>query len=163
VPRSIRARSRPRKLVAVTTTDDPTTVDRGLLHAEVQDFYARQMQALDDGRAEAWAETFTEDGSFAANAHPEPTVGRPALVAAVRETVAALAAEDVVHRHWLGMLTVDPAPDGTVRARCYALVLAIPRGGSPVIHRSTVCEDVLVRAGDGWAVRTRQVTRDDLP
>jgi len=47
-------------------------------------------------------------------------------------------------------------------ARCYALVVATHLGGTPALHRSTVCEDVLVRDGDAWLVRHRQVSRDDL-
>jgi 3-phenylpropionate/cinnamic acid dioxygenase small subunit len=157
-----RVRSRDERRSLVTTTDGTITHDLARLRAEVEQFYAWQMQAMDDGRADEWAATFTEDGEFAANAFPEPTVGRPALAAAARAARAAQQAEGVVHRHWLSMVTVDPVGDETVRARCYALVIATRLGGATVIHRSTVCEDELVRAGDGWAVSRRSVTRDDL-
>jgi hypothetical protein len=120
------------------------------------------MQLLDDGDAEGWAATFTEDGSFAANTYPEPTVGRTALATAVRRTHAELASLGVVHRHWLGMLNVNGQDDGTVSACCYALVIATPRGDQPTIHRSTTCQDVLVPHEDGYLVRSRMVTRDDL-
>ena len=145
-----------------TTTDDTTTHDPVRLRSEVEQFYADQMHALDEGRAEDWAATFAEDGVFAANAFPEPTVGRPALTEAVRATKAAHAAEGVVHRHWLGMLSVALRPDGSVLARCYALVVVTALGGATTIHRSTVCTDELVRSGAGWVVRHRSVTRDDL-
>jgi hypothetical protein len=132
------------------------------LHAEVQDFYARQMHMIDSGHAEAWAATFTEDGIFAANAYPQPTVGRAAIAQAVRATAAQLTAEGVVHRHWFGMLAVYPENDGTLRTRYYALVIRTPKGGQPVIHRCTVAEDELVRQQGVWQVRRRNVTRDDL-
>jgi len=132
------------------------------LHLEIQNFYAAQMQALDAGAAEAWAATFTADGVFAANAHPEPTRGRAALAAAALATSADLAARGVVRRHWLGMLTVRAGSAGTAYARSYALVVATPKGGKPALAFSTLCEDTLVREDGGWLVRERVVTRDDL-
>jgi 3-phenylpropionate/cinnamic acid dioxygenase small subunit len=132
------------------------------LHAQVSDFYSRQMRLLDDGEAEAWAATFAENGTFIASGHQAPTIGRADLAAAVRAGQAELAAAGIVHRHWLGMITVDQGGDGTVLARCYALVIATQRGGDSVIHRSTTCDDVLLRDGDGFVVESRSVTRDDL-
>jgi 3-phenylpropionate/cinnamic acid dioxygenase small subunit len=142
-------------------TAEPVTGEASL-HAQVSDFYSRQMRMLDDGEAEAWAATFAENGTFMASGHSAPTTGRADLAAAVRAGQAELAASGIVHRHWLGMITVDQGDDGTVRARCYALVIATRRGGDPVIHRSTTCDDVLLRAGDGFVVKSRSVTRDDL-
>jgi 3-phenylpropionate/cinnamic acid dioxygenase small subunit len=132
------------------------------LHAQVHDFYARQMQLLDDGLVEEWAATFAPDGVFAANAHPEPVRGREAIAAAARATVDDLATRGVRRRHWLGMVTVDTRPDGALGVRCYALVIATPRGGQAAVHVSTVCEDVLVRDGHTLLVSDRRVSRDDL-
>jgi SnoaL-like domain len=140
----------------------PVTADSEL-HSQVSDFYSRQMRLLDDGDAEAWAATFAENGTFVATGHPSPTTGRADLIAAVRATHAQLAAAGIVHRHWLGMITVNLGGDGTIRARSYALVIATKRGGDSVIHRSTTCDDVLVRDGGSFAVQSRSVTRDDQP
>lgn len=144
----------------------PTAPARGAdadLYAEVQHFYARQMQLLDARSCVEWAGTFTEDGVFAANGLPAPAEGRAAIETAARAAQDRLAAEGLVHRHWLGMVTADRAADGTVRARSYALVIQVPLGGVPALHRSTVCEDTLVRGEDGsLLVRDRRVTRDDL-
>jgi uncharacterized protein (TIGR02246 family) len=159
-PISLAAQKEKHMSIPVQTNQQPA--ENALLHAELQDFYARQTHALDSGQAEAWAETFTEDGVFTANAHPRPTVGRAAITEAVRATVAELANDGVVHRHWFGMLAVEPGADGMVRTRFYALVIRTPLGGQPVIHRSTVAEDVLVRRGDRWLVVRRSVTRDDM-
>ncbi|HEY8533043.1 MAG TPA: nuclear transport factor 2 family protein [Micromonospora sp.] len=131
-------------------------------YCEIQQFYAEHMQLLDSGRAEEWAATFTEDGVFRVPTLPEPVRGRPALAAAVRKTHAALAAAGEVHRHWHGMLNVRPTPDGAYHVRCYALVFATPRGGEPRLHRTCVCEDILVRVDGKFQVRERTVTRDDL-
>ncbi|MEU0301566.1 nuclear transport factor 2 family protein [Streptomyces sp. NPDC006175] len=141
---------------------DTARPDIARLHGEVSHFYARQMQALDDGRTDDWAQTFTEDGVFLLHGGHDRATGRAELAASSGKARAALAGQNVTHRHWLGMLTVDPRPDGSVAARCYALVIATAAGGSPAVHRSTVCEDVLVHDGDSWLVRHRQVSRDDL-
>jgi 3-phenylpropionate/cinnamic acid dioxygenase small subunit len=134
------------------------------LYCQIQQFYARQMQLLDDGDAGAWAGTFAPDGVFAANAHPQPTRGRDAIAAAARRAVDELAADGETRRHWLGMLAVDPRSDGSIGVRSYALIFQTRRGGQAALRLSTVCDDVLVQgdAGD-WLIRYREVTRDDLP
>ena len=132
-------------------------------YAGIQHFYARQMHLLDSGQADAWAETFTEDGVFAANAHPEPTRGRENIRAAASKAKAQHAEEGLQVRHWLGMLDVTDREDGSVLVRSYALIINTPRGGQSQVHLSTTCEDVLVPDSDGgWLVSTRQVVRDDL-
>src|SRR5262245_64819497 len=84
------------------------------LYQEIQHFYARQMRFLDNGMATEWAQTFTEDGVFLANAHPEPQSGRVQIEAAARKTSMQLAEQGVQRRHWLGMLEVSEEPDGSV-------------------------------------------------
>lgn len=134
------------------------------LHAEIERFYAAQMQLLDRGAVKDWADTFTEDGTFAASGLPAPVRGRDTIATSAGRAFEERTARGVVHRHWLGMLVVDPSPasDDVVRARSYALVIEVPVGGAPALHRSTVCDDVLIRDGDRWLVRERLVTRDDL-
>lgn len=141
----------------------PVTGEAAGLHTEIQQFYARQMHLLDSGEADTWAETFTEDGVFAANAHPEPARGRETIRTAAAKAAAERAEQGLQVRHWLGMLDVRPQEDGSVLARSYALIINTPAGGQAAVHLSTTCEDVLVRGEDGgWLVSTRQVVRDDL-
>lgn len=132
------------------------------LHAEAQQFYAHQMQLLDLGEAEQWAQTFTQDATFAVPTLPEPVRGRPGLVAATRRTAAELAAAGQRHRHFVGMLDVRPRPDGVLDVRSYAIVYASQIGGASRVHRVCVCEDVLVRQDGELRVSARTVTRDDL-
>ncbi|MFE3323247.1 nuclear transport factor 2 family protein [Streptomyces sp. NPDC059176] len=132
------------------------------VYLQVQQFYAHQMHALDSGDASAWAATFTPDGEFSANAHPEPVRGRDAIDAAALTTTTDLAERGVVRRHWLGMLDVSARGDGTLSTRAYALIVESPRNGRPDVRLSTLCEDVLVPDGAGWLVSCRRVTRDDL-
>jgi hypothetical protein len=146
----------------------PTTMasgtDTSALYLAVQQFYARHMHVLDAGMAEEWAATFTPDGSFSAPGLDAPVRGRAALAAAVRDTKARLAAAGEIHRHWHGMVHVNPPrEDGSVVVRCYALVIAVGSSGEPRMHRSCVCEDVLVPAEGAtgqWLVRERRVTPD---
>ncbi|MFE1830292.1 nuclear transport factor 2 family protein [Streptomyces yangpuensis] len=131
------------------------------LYAEVQQFYADHMHLLDAGDGAGWAQTFTEDGSFAPPSLPEPVVGRAALAAGVDKAAAALAEAGEVHRHLLGMVSVRPCEDGALSVRSYAQIIATPRGGSPRLHLMCVCEDVLVRVDGELKVRERRVSRDD--
>ncbi|RSS78158.1 nuclear transport factor 2 family protein [Streptomyces sp. WAC06614] len=142
----------------------PGAVWSAALHAEVQQFYAHQMQLLDLGEAEQWSLTFTTDAVFDVPTLPEPVRGRPGLVAAVRRARAEPAAAGERHRHFMGMADVRPLPDGTVAVRSYTIVYATPVGGASRVHRTCVCEDVLVRGADGTLrVAHRVVSRDDLP
>jgi 3-phenylpropionate/cinnamic acid dioxygenase small subunit len=131
------------------------------LHAEAQQFYAHQMQLLDLGEAEQWAQTFTEDATFDVPTLPEPVRGHAGLVAATRRSSAELAAGQR-HRHFLGMLDVRPRPDGGLDVRSYAIVYASQIGGESRVHRVCVCEDVLLREDGRLRVSARRVTRDDL-
>ncbi len=132
-------------------------------YAEVQHFYAHQMQRLDAGEAEAWAETFSDDAVFDVPTQPGPVHGRAGLIAAARRATAAHADAGERHRHFIGMLDVTERPDGALEVRAYTVVYASVIGGTSRVHRVCVCSDVLVRVGGALQVRTRTVTRDDLP
>ncbi|NUR93171.1 MAG: nuclear transport factor 2 family protein [Nonomuraea sp.] len=126
---------------------------------EIQHFYARHLQLLDSGEADGWAATFTEHGSFLAPGLPEPVVGRAALAAGAKARHRQLEEAGEVHRHWHGMIAATPSGE-EVEVRCYALIIATPAGGPPRLHRSCVCEDVLVPDGEHWLIRRRRVTVD---
>ncbi|MGW5703095.1 MULTISPECIES: SRPBCC family protein [Amycolatopsis] len=132
------------------------------LYTSLQAFYARQMRLLDNGEAERWAETFTEDGVFAQNAKPRPMSGRADIAASMRRGLDRLAATGLRRRHWTGMLEVEPLPGGEVRTNYYALVISTPKGGKAELYLSTTCSDLLVRWGNGWLVRHRQVDHDNV-
>jgi 3-phenylpropionate/cinnamic acid dioxygenase small subunit len=140
----------------------PSQLSRSDLYHDVQHFYARQMQLLDAGATTEWAETFTPEGVFAAGGLPEPVRGRAAIAAGASQVASQYAQAGIRRRHWIGMLTVESRDDGSVRARSYALVLEIPRGGDVITRRSTVCDDELVPSGGTWLVRHRRVIRDGL-
>jgi hypothetical protein len=144
---------------AVSTVDAvPDTV-----YQQLQHFYARHMQQLDDGDADGWAGAFTEDGTFGQDTRPEPRRGRSVIAERMRLSAARLASEGLIRRHWVGNLTVTPGPDGSLLTRYYALVVDTPRGGPAALRLSTVCDDVLVPDGaGGWLVSARYIHHDGV-
>jgi hypothetical protein len=140
----------------------PAATEFAALYAEVQQFYARHMHLLDNGEADAWAATFTEEATFSVPTLPAPVVGRAGLAAAVKRSAAALAEAGEQHRHWPGVFDVVPQQDGSVVVHSYTTVFASPRGGESRVHRECTCTDVLVREGGALFVKDRRVSRDDL-
>lgn len=134
----------------------------GALYAEVQQFYAHQMQLFDSFLAQPWAGTFTPDAVFDVPTLERPVRGRAELAACVRrnEELARRSGERL--RHWLGMLDVQPRPDQSVHTRAYALVYVTTHGVSAKVHRVCVMEDTLVRCRGRLRTARRLVTRDDL-
>jgi hypothetical protein len=132
-------------------------------YSSIVRFYAAHGQLLDAGRAEEWAEQFTEDGTFAQNVRPEPKRGRPAIADAVRRGTDALHERGLTRRHWFGMIDAETLADGGVRTRYYAVVFETPAGGEPRLYLSTTAEDVLVRGEGRWLVRSRLINHDGAP
>ncbi len=119
------------------------------LYAEVLKYYARQMQALDEGKFEAYADTFTEDAVFGHTPGREPARTRPGILSDLHEVRQRMAADPQQRRHMFTMVDVEEVLDGRLRATSYALVLTTRPGGGPEVVRSCVVRDVLVRDEDG--------------
>jgi SnoaL-like domain len=130
------------------------------LYAEIQNFYARHMALIDQGSVDAWVETFTEDATISNNTNPRPAHGREEIVSVIRRTQAALEAQGIQHRHWVGMMVLDQLDDATVQASSYAMIVATRKGGTPMVDRSTLCSDELVRVNGDWQIRSRKVKHD---
>ncbi|MFI9364417.1 nuclear transport factor 2 family protein [Kitasatospora sp. NPDC053057] len=132
------------------------------LYSQVQHFYAHQMQALDGGRFEDYAATFTEDGTFQHSPGAEPAVGRAGIVAELVRFHERFADDPVQRRHWFNHIALEEQADGSIRSTVYALVVTVRPGGVPVIAPSCVVHDVLEASGDGVLLRSRLVTHDQL-
>jgi len=130
------------------------------LYAQVQSFYARQMQALDAGRFEQYAATFTTDGVFQHSPGTPPAQGQAEIVAVLSEFHKRFENDPVQRRHWFNHVALDPNPDGSIESTVYALVVTTRPGGKPEIAPSCVVQDVLVVDGDGIRLRSRRVTHD---
>ena len=129
--------------------------------ARIDQFYAIQMQALDDGDIAAWVDTFTDDGVFVSNGLPEPIRGRSGLAALGNDAVARLDKRGAIRRHFVFNVIVEPLPEGVVRTTCYVPVFDTVDGVTD-LTTSTVMRDELVTSDRGLLVRHRTVTRDDL-
>ena len=131
------------------------------VYAQIDQFYAIQMQALDDGDIAGWVETFTDDGVFASNGLPEPVAGREGLTTLGKSSVARLDERGAIRRHFVFNIVVQPAADGTLRTRCYVPVFDTVDGVTS-LYTSTVMSDELVFSAGALLVRHRTVSRDDL-
>jgi actinorhodin biosynthesis protein ActVIA len=139
-----------------------TTPIRTDLYGEVQQFYGGQMQLLDGGAFEAYAETFTVDGEFCHTPGREPARGRQAIVRDLHEFHRRFADDPVQRRHWFNMIHLEPQDDGSIRSTYYALVVTTRPGGKPEIAPSCVVHDVLVRQDGALLNQSRTVEHDQL-
>ncbi|WP_131785772.1 nuclear transport factor 2 family protein [Protofrankia symbiont of Coriaria ruscifolia] len=163
---------------ATSTAATPETAPLGpealvdaATYADVLNFYAWQTQLLDDGHADRWALTFTEDAVFGQRTSPGRVFsgnspaerrGREVIATSARAGVERHAQDDVVRRHWIGQVAIYAGPQpGTVQTRFYALIVETARGQRPTFHLSTTGQDVLVRAEGTWLVQERWITHDD--
>ncbi|WP_245975578.1 nuclear transport factor 2 family protein [Amycolatopsis palatopharyngis] len=134
------------------------------VHAAVNLHYARQVQMLDSGRFEEYADTFTADGEF------QHTPGQPAartrsgIVAELKRFNTRFENDPVQRRHWFNMIDLRPRADGVLDATFYALVLTTRPGvKEPIVGPSCLVRDVLVFDNDGEVRnRSRQVDHDQL-
>ena len=136
------------------------------MYEEVAGFYARQMRRLDEGDAEGWAATFTEDAVCHISTRPEPMRGRAELTAGARTATAASAAAGQQRRHTTGMFEIEERPGGALRVRAYTVVYATDARGASWVHQVCTCTDTLVRPGGaerGLLVQDRRIDVDGVP
>jgi hypothetical protein len=131
------------------------------IYAQVDQFYAIQMQALDDGDIAGWVETFTDDGVFASNGLAEPVAGREELTALGKSSVARLDAKGAIRRHFVFNVIVESSSDDTMRTTCYVPVFDTVDGVTSLTTSTVMCDELVV-SGEAVLVRHRTVTRDDL-
>jgi uncharacterized protein (TIGR02246 family) len=128
----------------------------------IQQLYARQSHAIDSGDARGWAACFTSDGAFRSPTYGAPVVGTEALTAFAEDFAQAATQAGVVRRHWTTALAIETETEtyDSVAARCYAMVLATAAGERPVIERTVVFHDRLVRRNGRWLIEERRVSVD---
>ncbi|MGW2722930.1 nuclear transport factor 2 family protein [Streptomyces sp. NPDC001492] len=132
------------------------------LYFQVQHFYARQMQALDNGRLEEHANTFTKDGSFALVPGKEAAVGPDAILEELRSFVKQFENNPTQLRHHFNQILLDPQDDGSVVSTVYALIVQVRPDQQPEIMVSVVLHDVIDVTGDRFLLRSRSVSYDQM-
>jgi 3-phenylpropionate/cinnamic acid dioxygenase small subunit len=126
---------------------------------QVQELNARYAQAIDDNLLESWPDFFLEDGRYvlttAENVERELPLGliyatsRAMLRDRIRSLRDANVYEPQRYRHVLGMPLVEPAEDGSVRARTSFLVVRIMHNGETMLFASGCYRDRVVLGADG--------------
>ncbi|MEO6398843.1 MAG: nuclear transport factor 2 family protein [Tepidiformaceae bacterium] len=120
----------------------------------IQRLYARYNHAIDAGRGEEWAATFTAEGVFSsANGTFAGT-----------EKLAGFAtgfAQQIKGRHWTNNLLLD-GDAKLASGTCYLMLLRLSPGERPpaTILATAVYNDELVNEGGEWRFSKRTVTTD---
>ncbi|MBF6297111.1 MULTISPECIES: nuclear transport factor 2 family protein [Nocardia] len=137
-----------------------TVASRTELYAEVQQFYAEQMQRLDNRDIPGYAETFTEDAEFEHSPGIPPARTRAGIIADLVEFHKRFETDPMQRRHWFNMINLQPQDDGTIVSTAYCLVVKIRPNSKPEIAPSCVVHDVLVRVDGALLTRSRRVVHD---
>jgi actinorhodin biosynthesis protein ActVIA len=129
------------------------------LYAEVQQYYAMQMQLLDRRDVEGYAATFTEDGEFIHRAGEPGSRGRPDILRLVYKADEMYEKDPHQRRHWFNMINLEPQDDGSVKSTVYCLVVK-NRAEQPPEFVSCVVSDILVRVNGELLNQYRSIDYD---
>jgi actinorhodin biosynthesis protein ActVIA len=130
------------------------------LYFEVLQYYARQMQLLDERDLVAYADTFTEDAVFVHTTGREPARTRAGILSDLVDFHEQFEADPMKRRHHFSMVNLEPQEDGSIASTCYALVVIKRPDDAPEIRASCVVHDVLVHEGDELRNKSRRVEID---
>jgi hypothetical protein len=116
-------------------------------YLEIQQLYARYTHAIDSGErnGQAWAETFTADGTFGNN------IGREKLAAFAKDWHENRGGALI--QHWNANLVITPSAEGA-HGSCYLML--VDRKTTPASIRSiNQYDDSLVKTPEGWRFKKR--------
>ncbi|MCC7366154.1 MAG: nuclear transport factor 2 family protein [Dehalococcoidia bacterium] len=120
----------------------------------IQDLYARYNHAIDFGKGDVWAATFTPDGTFS-------SLGAGTFTGTEQLTGFGNGfATRIKGRHWTNNLVIEDAGDGA-KGTCYLALLLLggPEKGTSFLTTG-IYNDELVRTDGGWRFKSRAVTPD---
>ncbi len=129
------------------------------LYAEVQQFYAMQMQRLDRIDAEGYAATFTDDAEFIHTPGQPGSRTRAAITRDVYKVAEQFNTDPQQRRHWFNMVNLEPLDDTSIRSTVYCLVVKNRPGKQPEFV-SCVVNDILVRVDGELLTQYRRVDYD---
>lgn len=123
-------------------------------HIDIEQLYATYNHAIDSGDGEAWAATFTPDGTFNTR-----FTGKEALVGFIKMWREKMNGAN--RRHWNSNLRITPSAEG---ASATVMLMLLDVGTKPPSIVSTgQYTDVLVKTPNGWRFKTREVKIDAPP
>ncbi len=129
------------------------------LYAEVQQFYAMQMQRLDRVDAEGYAATFTDDAEFIHSPGQPGSRTRAGITRDVYKVAEQFKTDPQQRRHWFNMVNLEPLDDGRIKSTVYCLVVKNRAGQKPDFV-SCVVNDILVRLDGELLTQYRRVEYD---
>jgi hypothetical protein len=124
--------------------------------SQIQQLYARYNHAIDEGNADAWADTFTADGVFANNFK-----GREALKGFINTWRTSPQMNGPARRHFSADLVISSSAEG---ATGKVSAMLIDLSTQPVsIASYIVYNDVLVKTPQGWRFKSRAIVPQTAP
>jgi uncharacterized protein (TIGR02246 family) len=117
---------------------------------QIRRTFSEYSQRCDDGRFEAWADLFTDDGRFVLSG--QVTEGRDSI----RNMMAAMMPPGRRGQHVITNSLIDVDGDAATASTDYLFVR--PTSEGPTIVAAGRYRDQLVRDGDRWRFRERAIT-----
>lgn len=136
-------------------------------YEELRNLFARLAWNLDHGNGEAYADDYTEDGSFEvlglpadAGEHAGKHIGRAAVV----HFVDILFAVTKGHiRHWNQNFVFRELAEGRVAIDSYLACIRVGEAPTSGVTLTAVYNDVLVKQDGRWLMQERRVHADPQP
>ena len=131
---------------------------------EIIELTARYNHAIDGlvpNPADAWADTFTEDGVFEAIGFFDPPLDKLEGRAQLREFAEGVTGNDERGYHWISNIVVD-GDGASARLTCYLQALrALTKDGGGGLRVTGVYRDTLTKVNGAWKFQHRSVTFDN--
>jgi hypothetical protein len=127
---------------SIASAEGLTTQD----YIDIEQLYSTYNHAIDSGDGEAWAATFTADGTFNKYAGHDQLVG---FIQLWKEKMSG-----GNRRHWNTNLRIVPGKDGA-SASVFLMLLDVSTK-PPSIVATGMYNDTLVKTANGWRFKTRQ-------
>jgi len=120
-------------------------------YIDIEQLYATYNHAIDSGDGEAWAATFTPDGTF------NKFTGHDQLVGFIKRRKEEMNGGN--RRHWNTNLRIVPSKDGATASVFLMLVDVSTKS----IVATGMYNDTLVKTATGWRFKTRATKMDAAP
>lgn len=120
-------------------------------YIDIEQLYSSYNHAIDSGDAEAWAGTFTPDGTF------NKFTGHDQLVGFIQTWKEKMNGGN--RRHWNTNLRILPSKDGA-SASVFLMLVDV---STKSIVATGMYNDTLVKTAGGWRFKTRQTKMDAAP